>query len=59
MATLQRHEVARFASPLIAKLETRAPISDEDREALYDLYADAREMGARRNIIREIETEAA
>lgn len=53
MATLQRHEVASFASPLIAKLATRAPISDEDREALYDLYSDAREMGARRNIIRE------
>lgn len=52
-STRPRHEVASFASPLIAKLETRAPISDEDREALYDLYADAREMGARRNIIRE------
>lgn len=52
-STLQRHEVASFASPLIAKLETRAPISAEDREALYDLYGDAREMGPRRNIIRE------
>lgn len=52
-STRPRHEVASFASPLIAKLETRAPISDEDREALYDLYSDAREMGARRNIIRE------
>lgn len=49
----QRRDVATFASPLIAKLETRAPISAEDREALHELYADAREMGARRNIIRE------
>jgi CRP-like cAMP-binding protein len=46
-------EIVSFASPLIAKLETRAPLAADDREALYDLYADARELGARRNIIRE------
>lgn len=51
--TPHRRELATFASPLIAKLETRAPLSAEDREALYELYSDAREMGARRNIIRE------
>ncbi|MGZ8285842.1 MAG: Crp/Fnr family transcriptional regulator [Allosphingosinicella sp.] len=51
--TPHRGEVATFASPLIAKLETRAPLTAEDREALYDLYADARELGARRSIIRE------
>ena len=52
-STSHRGEVATFASPLIAKLETRAPLSAEDRDALYELYADAREMGPRRNIIRE------
>lgn len=51
--TPHRGEVATFASPLIAKLETHAPLSAEDREALYDLYGDARELGARRSIIRE------
>lgn len=51
--TPHRGEVATFASPLIAKLETRAPLSAEDRDALYDLYRDARELGPRRSIIRE------
>jgi CRP-like cAMP-binding protein len=40
-------------SPLVAKLETRARLSEEDRHDLNSLYADARDMGARRNIIRE------
>jgi CRP-like cAMP-binding protein len=40
-------------SPLIAKLETLASLPADDREALDDLCADARDMGARRNIIRE------
>ena len=42
-----------FTSPLIAKLETRDPLSGEDREALYELYDDCRDIGARRNLIRE------
>lgn len=54
MATTQQRSARNgFASPLIAKLETRGPLSDEDREALYDLYADCRNFGARRNLIRE------
>jgi CRP-like cAMP-binding protein len=40
-------------SPLVAKLETLAPLSAEDREALEALGENARDMGARRNIIRE------
>lgn len=53
VTTPRLREVAKFASPLIAKLETRAPLPAEDRDALYELYADAREMEARRNVIRE------
>ena len=52
MAT-DRQQLDRFASPLIAKLETRAPLCDEDREALHALYDDCRDIGARRNLIRE------
>ena len=52
MATT-RQQLDGFASPLIAKLETRGPLSDRDREALRALYDDCREMGARRNLIRE------
>ncbi len=39
--------------PLVAKLEKFARLSQEDRDALASLCEDAREMGARRNIIRE------
>ena len=46
VSALNRHEIATFASPLIAKLATRAPLSPEDQNALYDLYTDAREMAA-------------
>jgi CRP-like cAMP-binding protein len=38
---------------LAAKLETVAPLPAEDRAALVALCDNAREMGARRNIIRE------
>ena len=48
-----RQQLDGFASPLIAKLETRGPLSDEDRLALHGLYDDCRELGARRNLIRE------
>jgi CRP-like cAMP-binding protein len=50
-----QHQLADRAleTPLVAKLETRAPLSAEDRDALNALYADPREMGARRNVIRE------
>lgn len=51
--TRQRRQDDLLAKPLIAKLETRAPLSAEDREDLYDLYSDSRDMAARRNIIRE------
>lgn len=40
-------------TPLVAKLQTRARLDDEDRDSLNALYADAREIGARRSIIRE------
>jgi CRP-like cAMP-binding protein len=39
--------------PLIAKLETVMPLPEADRRALAALCLDARDMGARRNIIRE------
>jgi len=52
MATT-RQQLDRFASPLIAKLETRAPLCEEDRETLYTLYDDWRDFGPRRNLIRE------
>src|SRR4051812_28420523 len=40
-------------SLLLAKLETLAPLSEDDREALAALGDNARDMGSRRNIIRE------
>jgi CRP-like cAMP-binding protein len=40
-------------NPLVAKLETVARLPDEDRGALTALVEGARDMGARRNIIRE------
>ena len=39
--------------PLVAKLETRAPLAAEDVAALATLCDEARDMEARRNIIRE------
>jgi CRP-like cAMP-binding protein len=54
MAGPQQHRSAKaLDSPLVAKLETRAPLSEEDRDALNALYADPREIGARRSLIRE------
>ncbi|HEX9932375.1 MAG TPA: Crp/Fnr family transcriptional regulator [Allosphingosinicella sp.] len=41
------------SNPLLARLDSIADLPREDREALNDLCADAREVGARRNIIRE------
>ena len=46
-------ECAEHVSPLIAKIETTRKLPDEDREALARVSRGAREMGARRNIIRE------
>jgi CRP-like cAMP-binding protein len=40
-------------SPLVTKLETLARLPEEDRDALNRLGGNARELGARRNIIRE------
>jgi CRP-like cAMP-binding protein len=40
-------------SPLITKLETVAFLADEDRAALATLCDEPRDMGARRNVIRE------
>jgi CRP-like cAMP-binding protein len=50
-----QHELAERAvdTPLIAKLETRARLTERDRDDLNALYSSAREIGARRNIIRE------
>jgi CRP-like cAMP-binding protein len=45
--------VVAASSPLVAKLETLAPLSAEDVVDLTALADNAREMGARRNIIRE------
>jgi CRP-like cAMP-binding protein len=54
MADALQHRLATAAeSPLVAKLETRAPLAEEDREALDSLRLDVREIAARRNIIRE------
>jgi CRP-like cAMP-binding protein len=54
MAGPQQQSADRpFDGPLVAKLETRAPLSEEDRDALNALHADAREIGARRSLIRE------
>lgn len=41
------------ASPLIAKLQTLADLGEEDRAVLEEISADARDLAARRNIIRE------
>lgn len=40
-------------SPLVAKLGTRARLTPQDRDDLNSLYADARDIGPRRSIIRE------
>ena len=40
-------------SPLHAKLQTVTDLGEDDRAALEAICADARELGARRNIIRE------
>ena len=40
-------------NPLEAKLETVAALGAEDRQAIAELCSDARDMEARRNIIRE------
>jgi CRP-like cAMP-binding protein len=40
-------------NPLIAKLQTVAELSEDDLKALDDLGTDAREVGARRHVIRE------
>lgn len=54
MAGTQLQYVERAPeSPLVAKLETRARLAEEDRDALNALYRHARDLGARRHIIRE------
>lgn len=54
MARPQHQSVARaLESPLVAKLETRACLADDDRDALNALYLDARDVAARRTLIRE------
>ena len=40
-------------NPLIAKLQTVAELAEDDLKALDDLCGDAREVGARRHVIRE------
>jgi CRP-like cAMP-binding protein len=51
--TPERSDRIEYASPLVAKLETRARLSEVDRESLLGLYDDCREIGARRSVIRE------
>jgi len=46
-------DAAEHAGPLIAKLETMKKLPNDDRKALAEVARDARQMGARRNIIRE------
>jgi CRP-like cAMP-binding protein len=41
------------SSPLVARLDAVTRLPQEDREVLAALSADARDLGARRNIIRE------
>lgn len=54
MSTLFRNGVGkRVESPLVTKLETVTDLADEDREALATIITQARQMRARRNIIRE------
>lgn len=53
MASQTHRSDKAIHTPLLAKLETRAPLSEEDRIDLNSLYADARDIGARRNVIRE------
>lgn len=54
MATIEKRRAdGALTTPLVAKLETRARLSEEDRDDLNALYKEARDVGARRNIIRE------
>lgn len=53
MSIAVQSPAADARTPLVAKLETIATLSADDREALVALCANAREMGARRHIIRE------
>ncbi|HYW17351.1 MAG TPA: Crp/Fnr family transcriptional regulator [Allosphingosinicella sp.] len=54
MATFDKRLSERaLETTLVAKLETRGPLSEEDRRDLNSLHKSAREVGARRSIIRE------
>lgn len=53
MATQTQRSDKVMHTPLVAKLETRAELTEQDRGDLNTLYSDAREIGPRRNIIRE------
>lgn len=52
-ANLVESDHRPVVSPLVAKLDTVARLAPEDRAALEAVSAEARDMGARRNIIRE------
>ena len=53
MSTLEQHKQHFRRNPLVSKLQTVANLPEEDLKALDDLCGDAREVGARRHIIRE------
>lgn len=54
MSTLIRNGVgSRVDSPLVAKLETVTDLAADDREALASIITQAKQIRARRNVIRE------
>jgi CRP-like cAMP-binding protein len=53
MSITRAHGDEYKRNPLIAKLQTLAELGEDDLKTLADLCADAREIGARRYVIRE------
>lgn len=53
MASQTQRSDRAIDGPLVAKLETRASLSEQDRGDLNALYSDARDIAARRSLIRE------
>ena len=53
MSITKRHGDEFRRNPLIAKLQTVAELREDDLKALDDLCGDARDVGARRHVIRE------
>jgi CRP-like cAMP-binding protein len=53
MSRTKPHGTEYWRNPLISKLQTVAELSEDDLKALDDLGSDARDVGARRHVIRE------